>query len=242
MAIATTDWEQYRDADSDNPPDIFFRVLEGRREESIETEAKGDKNKMIGAHKMLLAGTSPVFKANFYGPMKMEGGVLVVKETTVKAFSTMINFLYWPPVSCLLPPGTTTFSLKHITTFEELCDIVEISERYQIPELKNLAKEAIKELKITAKNVIIVATLAERYKAFEDINKILLIKNKNFIERIMKSADDVISLMIAVKEDFPDNGVEMLTDLFKVKREGNWSFPHIGNYHFLTIANIYKLL
>merc|ERR1712105_518276 len=103
----------------------------------------------------------------------MTGEVMVVKETTKEAFSTLIDFIYWPP-------GKPPFSLKHITCFEELCNIVEISERYQIMDLKQLAKEAIQNLEVTAKDVITVATAADRYKAFEDIQKMLTNKNLAF--------------------------------------------------------------
>ena len=214
MAIAKADWEQYRATNSDILPDIFFRVLQDR-DENIETEAEDeDKAKMIRAHKMLLAGTSPVFKANFFGPMKMTGKVMEVRETTTEALNTLVNFIYWPP-------GKPAFSLKHITCFEELCNIVEISERYQIMDLKHLAKEAIQNLKVTAKDVIIVATIADRYKAFEDIQEILMSKNVAYLEKTMKSANDVISFLIETRNDFPENGVEMLIDLFKEKQKRN---------------------
>ena len=187
----------------------------------METEAEDDdwdQTKMIRAHKILLAGTSPVFKANFFGPLKMTGEVMVVKETTMEALSTLIDFIYWPP-------GKPAFSLKHIACFEELCNIVEISERYQIVDLKQLAKEAIQNLKVTEENVITVATVADRFKAFADIQQMLINKNLAFLERTMKSADDVISFLIETNHDFPENGVKMLIDLFKEKRKKN------GNNH-----------
>ena len=189
----------------------------------METEAEDEKSTMIRAHKLLLAGTSPVFKANFFGPMKMTGEVMVVRETTIEAFTTLIDFIYWPP-------GKAEFSLKDITCFEELCNIVEISERYQIMELKQVAKEALQDLEVTAKNVIIVATIADRYKAFEDIQQMLINKNLAYLERTMKSANDVISFMIETKNDFPENGVEMLIDLFKEKQKKNWNDHNIKDW------------
>ena len=225
MAIAKTDWEQYRATNSEILPDIFFRVLQDR-DENMETEAEDEnceKTNMIRAHKMLLAGTSPVFKANFFGPMKMTGEVMEVRENTTEAFNTLINFIYWPP-------GKPAFSLKHITCFEELCNIVEISERYQIMDLKQLAKEAIQNLKVTAKDVIIVATIADRYKAFEDIQEILMSKNVAYLEKTMTSANDVISFLIETRNDFPENGVEMLIDLFKEKQKRNGNKDNINGW------------
>ena len=43
----------------------------------------------------------------------------------------------------------------------------------------------------------------------------------------MKSANDVISFMIETKNDFPENGVEILIDLFKEKQKNN------GNHHYI---------
>ena len=94
MAIVRTDWEQFRNANSDIPPDIFFRVSQDSTgDENVEMKNE-DKTKMIGAHKLLLAGTSPVFQANFYGGMKMNGEVMVVKETTLEAFTTLLDLIY----------------------------------------------------------------------------------------------------------------------------------------------------
>ena len=78
-SITTTDWEQYRVANSDIPPNIFFRVVEGGdKEENIDPELEDNKTDLIPAHKIFLAGASPVFRANFFGLMKMTGEVMVV--------------------------------------------------------------------------------------------------------------------------------------------------------------------
>ena len=72
MSIANTDWGRFRAANSKMPPDIFFKVLqEGNNEEEIGMKADEDKTDLIGAHKFLLGGTSPVFQANFFGLLKM---------------------------------------------------------------------------------------------------------------------------------------------------------------------------
>ena len=184
MAIVKTDWGQYRDANSVIPPDIFFSVPRSSDTDEENIDLEVDKNNLIGAHKLLLAGSSEVFRANFFGLMKMNGEVMVVKETTKEAFATLINFIYWPL-------GKEIFSLKHITNLEELCDIVEISERYQVPDLVQIAKEAIQTFEITEKNVIFSATVAEKYKVFEGIEEILNNKNMEVLERTMKSAGDV---------------------------------------------------
>ena len=52
MALAKTDWKQYRAANSEIPPDIFFQVLPSKstrdRNIEMEEEEEVDKTKMIG--------------------------------------------------------------------------------------------------------------------------------------------------------------------------------------------------
>ena len=80
MSILETDWQSLLSVDSDLPPDVIF-VIEGER---------------VRAHKLLLAGVSPVFKGMFYGPMKETAEEIVVEETTFEAFDTMVKYIYQP--------------------------------------------------------------------------------------------------------------------------------------------------
>ena len=210
-SITTTDWEQYRVANSDIPPNIFFRVVEGGdKEENIDTELEDNKTDLIPAHKIFLAGASPVFRANFFGLMKMTGEVMVVKETTIEAFMTLINFIYWPR-------GNDSFSVKHITKIQDLCNIIEISERYQVSELVQIAKERLQTLKITNENLIDAALAAEKFKVFDDIQDLLTNKSVNFLQRTLTSASDVIKLMVSTNEDHPEYGPPLLLGLLKIK-------------------------
>ena len=180
----------------------------------LEEEEEVDKTNMIGAHKLLLAGASPVFRANFFGPMRMVGEVMVVKETTVEAFAALIDFIYWPP-------GKETFALTHITSFEQLCEIVEISERYQVLELKKLALGALENVTISSKTVISVANVADKYKVFPDVRNILINKSLSFLNESLKSANDVFTFMIEAKKDFSEDGLEMFYDLLKERERKN---------------------
>ena len=217
MALAKTDWKQYRGTNSEIPPDIFFQVLRSStRNENIEMEKKEevDKTNMIAAHKLLLAGASPVFRANFFGPLRMVGEVMVVKETTVEAFAALIDFIYWPP-------GKETFPLKHITSFEQLCEIVEISERYQVHELKKVAMEALENLPISSKTVISVTNVADKFKVFPNVRNLLIDKSLSFLDKNLKSANDVFSFMIEAKTDFAENGLELFYDLLREREKKN---------------------
>ena len=75
-AVVETNWKRFLSLDSGLPPDVFFVVKEVEREEG----SKGSGWKTIEAHKFLLAGTSPVFMDQFFGPMKQTREVFKVKK------------------------------------------------------------------------------------------------------------------------------------------------------------------
>ena len=91
MAILETDWQRFLSPDSEIPPDVFFLV------KSEHSENGEDRGESIRAHRIFLAGVSPVFRRMFYGPMKETGDVIPVRGTTHEAFATMINYVYRPP-------------------------------------------------------------------------------------------------------------------------------------------------
>ena len=68
MAIDQTNWSQFLEPGSELPPDITFHILEEQPgAEGDDSECKTSK---VQAHKLLLAGVSPVFRKQFFGPLK----------------------------------------------------------------------------------------------------------------------------------------------------------------------------
>ena len=62
MAIVKTSWEEFLSTDSEIPHDVHFLAI---------TENEGNHSrKLIRAHKVLLAGVSPVFRGMLFGPLK----------------------------------------------------------------------------------------------------------------------------------------------------------------------------
>ena len=84
MAVETI-WKDFLSEDSELPPDVSIRVI-GDEEERI-----------FKAHKTLLAGVSPVFRKQFFGPMKDTMEEVKVKETTPEAFEAMLGYIYKVP-------------------------------------------------------------------------------------------------------------------------------------------------
>ena len=112
MAIAKTNWQSFLSADSDLPPDVFFLV-----KTEAEEENGGDVDKKFGAHRLFLAGVSPVFKAMFYGLMKETTEVIEVKGTTPEAFDTMVKYIYHPPAG-------EAFNLNHMSCPQRLFELL----------------------------------------------------------------------------------------------------------------------
>ena len=71
MAVETN-WKEFLSEDSELPPDVSIRV-KGDGEEG--------GGKIFNAHKILLAAVSPVFRKQFFGPMKETAEVVEMKET-----------------------------------------------------------------------------------------------------------------------------------------------------------------
>ena len=195
MAVSETNWQEFLSPDSEIPHDVHFLV---KRED--DEGDKNDSSRPIGAHKVLLAGVSPVFRRMLFGPLKEEREVIEVRDTTHKAFKTMINYIYKPPGSRFFPTPTGDYEdvdYAHYADYnhpEELnpnvieCpqkffDLVDLAERYQILSLKEaLTSRVIKTLPIKEDNVVFAATVAMKYKIpFEDVSNRMLGKCLKFL-------------------------------------------------------------
>ena len=71
----------------------------------------------------------------------IEGSTEVkIEDTTVQAFTTLINYIYEKPDS---------FSLTDIACPQNLCEILAIAERYQVTGQVHMTESALNEVKIT---------------------------------------------------------------------------------------------
>ena len=200
MSIAETDWQSKLSPDSDLPPDVSF-LVQGENGEDRETR--------IRAHKLLLAGVSPVFHGMFYGPMK-ETGEVVVKETTPDAFKTMINYIYHPI-------GGEAFNLNHTKCPQELFELLTLATKYQISNLATLTSGALRSLSINRETMIFTATVAKNYKAaFEDLGSKMLLRCLKFLFDTISDAGDVCELIRRTADHFPGANLEILRELVDV--------------------------
>ena len=204
-AIVDTNWQNFLLPDSEIPPDVCFLV----KDETINDENASFKS--IRAHKFLLAGSSPVFRSQFFGPMEDKGEVFEVKNTTADAFGTMIRYVY-------RSPGADTFTLDAIRCPQELLELHELGVRYQILGLKEITGHALDILDITRENMVFTATVAQKYRntEFEDICKKLQMRCLKFLYDTTNGARDMVHLIQQTKEHFPEADLNILHDLINV--------------------------
>ena len=206
MAIVDTDWHNFLLPDSNIPPDVSFLVREVDETHGVDT---CQCRKSIRAHKLLLAGSSPVFRGQFFGPMKERGDVVEVKNTSAEAFATMIRYIY-------RSPGEDTFTLDAIICPQTLMELHELAERYQILGLKLKTTVALDTLAITRENMIFTASIAQNYKSmFEDTCQKLQMKCLKFLYDT-NSSGSMVGLIQKTKESFPEADLNILYELINV--------------------------
>ena len=203
MAIAKTNWQRFLSADSDLPPDVFFLVKTDEEEE----ENGGDGDKKFGAHRLFLAGVSPVFKAMFYGLMKETAEVIEVKGTTPEAFDTMMKYIYHPP-------GEESFNLNHISCPQRLFELLTLSTKYQILDLSTMTSGTLEKLMLTSQNVIFTASVAKNYKtSFDNQSAKLLMKCLKFLLDNIHGGSGMFALIKETKVAFPEANFDILEEL-----------------------------
>ena len=207
MSISKTDWHTFLSPGSELPPDVAFLVRgeDGGDQEDGESET-------IGAHRLLLAGVSPVFKGMFFGPVRDTAEVVEVKETTHEAFDTMVKYIYHNP------PSGDPFNLHNIRCPQKLFELLALANKYQILDLATITSEALGSLTITRENMIFSATVAKNYKRiFEDVSTKLSLRCLKFLFDTTHGAGDICDLVEATEENFPGANLDILRELISVR-------------------------
>ena len=209
MAIVNTNWKAFLSPDSDLPPDVFFRV--GSEDENIE---RGDNSgKIIQPTSFCWQGSALSSGSSFFRGMKEEKNEIEVKNTTAEAFQNMVNFIYRRSADCR---GRLDLGHGHghwTSCPQNLCEMLELSERYQMSDLKAEVKGALEMLWVDRKNMIFTATVARNYKIVsDDMYEMLSTKCLTFHSDTMTNTD-------VTKENFPEASLDILLELKKVKEE-----------------------
>ena len=159
---------------SNIPTDITFKVVDKGEQVVAKFEA----------HKMIVALHSDHFRNAFYGSGTKfkEGteGVIVIKETTKEAFEDFLGFLYEKKID---------FKTKNL---EELYEILNLAERYQVDELKVRVTEVFKNFPVTLDNVVEVAATTELFSHFEVPSKDLYSRCVALMEEKFETAGSLV--------------------------------------------------
>ena len=124
--VDVADWKIFLSPDSELPPDVSFLLADGEDSNSSRT---------IRAHKYFLGAVSPVFRKQFFGPMKNDRDKIELKETTAKAFQTMIDFIY--------RKAGQEFSVDNIKCPQKQFEVLQLADYYEVLDLKTCVTEAL---------------------------------------------------------------------------------------------------
>ena len=232
MSIIKTDWNSLLSPTSTLPPDVTFLV----ENEDEDGEQRGVLRK-IGAHRFLLAGVSPVFNGMFNGPMKETAEEIKVVETTFEAFDLVIKYIYQPP-------GREPYNLNLVGCPQKLFELLTLSTKYQILDLATMTSEALEKLPLTKGTLIFAATVANNYKsAFDDLSSKLMMRSLKFFLDTTTGGGDVLALMKATEENFPEASLDILREARNVTN-ATLQIPGISAEPvlFLCTSIMYSLL
>ena len=161
----------------------------------------------IKAHKLIMAMGSPMFKKQFFGELKENKHEILIENTTKDAFVTMVDFLYGKVVD---------WSKK---TIEDLFDIANMAEKYQIDALKEEIEEAAKRFPFDEQNVVASASTAEQFnQLFENLAKIIIMKCREFLSSLLTVPDDFYEFADKyVGTELADVALKLLAGMKKIK-------------------------
>ena len=132
----------------------------------------------VKAHKFIMAMGSPMCMKQFYGALKETEDTIVIKSTTKDAFVTMVDFFYGKEVH---------LAKKNI---EELFEVANIAEKYQIEALKEKLQEVAQKFPLNEENVVTVASIADNFSQFGTLANTILIRCSEFLSSVLTVPDD----------------------------------------------------
>jgi len=160
----------------------------------------------LRAHKHFLASVSSVFRKQFFGKLAEEKDVIDIKETTFDAFKFLLNYIYTGSEVGVEGEG-----------LEEVFEIINLAEKYDIKTLSDEIPKHLEELYIEETNVLDVSRTAEVFKHFESVSNQLLIRCSDFLKLILKTDEDIASFCNSFVR-YPEDQ-QMVLDLLNMSDE-----------------------
>ena len=151
------------------PNDVTFRFKQG------------DTQATVGANKVIIAMGSPVFAKQFFGKLKETKLEIDIEETTQQSFKTMIDYIYGK-----------TMDWKSLTV-EQVFDIGNLAERYQVDELMKKVKEVAMVFPVVDSiDAVAIASTAREFSQFEGLRDVFLTRCSNFLKLTLKQSKDFV--------------------------------------------------
>lgn len=164
MSLKKIPWTNYFTTDPPLPFDVTFSIIEG----GVVTE-------QILAHRFLLATCSSVFCTQFFGVLAEKRKIVPIKETTGHAFNFLLQYMYG-------------FSLDYDQiTVDQLFEILNLAERYDVAVLKEHVTAKLAELPVIEEEVIEVAQVALAYSHFETASNSVLLTCSRILKKNQES-------------------------------------------------------
>ena len=160
-------------------PDVTFKIV------NIKEEILGT----VSAHKVILSMASPVFKTQFFGMENVDkyAKTVVVKETTTKAFQLMVDSIY--------NKFSSNEELGKLADPEEVFNVIDLSEKYELTHLKDALSKVMWDLEITSniESVLTTAAVAEKYKHFPEASAFLIRNCARNVKPFLTTKQDFIN-------------------------------------------------
>ena len=109
-------------------------------------------------------------------PMKEDKKVIDIDETTIEAFTTMINFIY---------SKSKNLSISNIQDPELLFEVLNVANRYMATGLTEAVENLINNLELSLGNVISAAAIAQDYGHFEKASSALTNNCAKFLDKTL---------------------------------------------------------
>ena len=164
------------------PTDVKFEIMGfTNMNDNDDSQDKQIKLGDVSGHKVILALLNPVFKSGFFGPAADKKDVIPVRETTLKGFKIMMDYIYnkcidWSKLTVL-----------------ELYDIVNLAEKYDIPGLMKDVKTQMGNVPLTMDGVLEVYETALHFSQFPDVSNTLLLKCTNFLQANLRTTGELLA-------------------------------------------------
>ncbi|KAK4478046.1 hypothetical protein RD792_017311 [Penstemon davidsonii] len=132
----------------------YMQLLESREGSDVTFEVEGE---IFYAHKLILATRSPVFRAQFCGPLKEENTRCIkIEEMHAPVFKALLYFIY-----CHVIPDLDSKCVDTIMTH-----LLAAADRYGIERLKSLCEARLRE-NIAIDTVVSTLAFAEQHGCFQ---------------------------------------------------------------------------